>query len=86
MREALFIKRNRNRWQQIQNNPSNHPDETAQEFIQLVEDLGYSKTFYPHSKTTQYLNGAAAKTYLAIYQNKKKKATALLYFSNTHCL
>ena len=80
MREALFIKRNRNRWKQIQDNPSDHPDEMAQEFIQLVEDLGYSKTFYPVSKTTQYLNGAAAKKYLDIYQNKKESSNRMLIF------
>ncbi len=80
MREALFIKRNRERWQQIQSNPSDHPDEMAQEFIQLVEDLGYSKTFYPLSKTTQYLNAAAAKEYLAIYQNKKEDANRIARF------
>src|SRR6478752_6568230 len=82
MREALFIKRNRNRWKQIQDNPSDHPDEMAQEFIQLVEDLGYSKTFYPVSKTTQYLNGAAAKKYLDIYQNKKESSNRMLIFIN----
>lgn len=80
MREALFIKRNRDRWKQIQDNPSSHPDETAQEFIQLVEDLGYSKTFYPVSKTTHYLNGVAAKKYLAIYQNKKESWGTIRHF------
>ncbi|SFQ23886.1 stage II sporulation protein M [Parafilimonas terrae] len=80
MREALFIKRNRNRWKQIQDNPSNHPDEMAQEFTQLVEDLGYSKTFYPVSKTTQYLNGMAARKYLAIYQNKKESTNRIIRF------
>ena len=80
MREALFIKRNRERWQQIQANPSDHPDEMAQEFIQLVEDLGYSKTFYPLGKTTQYLNAAAAKKYLAIYQNKKEDSGRIARF------
>ena len=80
MREALFIKRNRERWRQIQDNPSNHPDEMAKEFIQLVEDLGYSKTFYPVSKTTQYLNAAAAKKYLAIYENRKEKRNRVFIF------
>ena len=83
MREALFIKRNRRRWQQIQDNPSTHPDEMAQEFIQLVEDLGYSKTFYPVSKTTQYLNGTAAKKYLAIYQNKEESNNRIVVFFKT---
>ncbi|MEP6682128.1 MAG: stage II sporulation protein M [Parafilimonas sp.] len=80
MREAFFIKRNRQRWKQIQDNPSNHPDEMAQEFIQLVEDLGYSKTFYPVSKTTQYLNASASQKYLAIYQNKKEKSNRIISF------
>lgn len=80
MREALFIKRNRERWKQIQDFPSNHPDEMADEFIQLVEDLGYSKTFYPVSKTTQYLNAEASKKYLAIYQNKKESTNRITTF------
>jgi uncharacterized membrane protein SpoIIM required for sporulation len=80
MREALFIKRNRQRWKQIQDNPSDHPDEMAQEFIRLVEDLGYSKTFYSAGRTTQYLNGMAAKKYLAIYQNKKEGGRHILAF------
>jgi hypothetical protein len=45
MREALFIKRNRQRWKKIQDNPSDHPDEMAQEFIRLVEDLAIAKHF-----------------------------------------
>jgi uncharacterized membrane protein SpoIIM required for sporulation len=80
LREALFLKRNRQRWKQVQDNPSDHPDEMAQEFIQLVEDLGYSKTFYPISKTTYYLNGVAAKKYFAIYQNKKENTGKIISF------
>jgi uncharacterized membrane protein SpoIIM required for sporulation len=80
MREALFIKRNRQRWKQIQDSPSHHPDEMAKEFIQLADDLGYSKTFYPVSKTTQYLNAAASKKYLAIYQNKREKRNRIVSF------
>jgi len=80
MREALFIKRNRQRWKQIHDFPSHHPDEMAKEFIQLVDDLGYSKTFYPVSKTTQYLNAEALKKYLAIYQNKKENSSRIISF------
>ena len=52
----------------------------AKEFTQLVEDLGYSKSFYPVSKTTQYLNAAAARKYLAIYQNRKEKSNRVVTF------
>jgi uncharacterized membrane protein SpoIIM required for sporulation len=73
LREALFIKKNRERWQEMQSEPSSHPDGMAQEFTQLVEDLGYSKTFYPNSRITRYLNTEASKRYLSIYRNKKEQ-------------
>ena len=75
MREALFIKRNKERWQQIAANNTSHPDDTANDFIQLVEDLGYSKTFYPHSSITQYLNTEASRKYLGIYENQRESSS-----------
>lgn len=83
MREALFIKRNKDRWLKLQSQPSKHADETAQEFIQLVEDLGYSKTFYPHSKLTQYLNTEAGKRYAGIYENQRETGSRMIRFFKT---
>lgn len=80
MREAQFIKKNRDRWLQIQHMPGDQPDEMANEFIQLVEDLGYSKTFYPTSRVTKYLNTEAGKRYLNIYQNQKQSASKIVNF------
>lgn len=80
MREALFIKRNKDRWQQIATSHAQHPDDTANEFIQLVEDLGYSKTFYPHSTITQFLNNEASKKYLGIYQNQPESSSRVTHF------
>ncbi|RFM28964.1 stage II sporulation protein M [Deminuibacter soli] len=80
MREALFIRKNKDRWLQMEELPGQHPDETAQEFTELVEDLGFSKTFYPGSKITQYLNALASKRYLSIYENQKQSASRLKRF------
>jgi uncharacterized membrane protein SpoIIM required for sporulation len=55
----------------------------AGQFTELVNDLGYSKTFYPHSKVTQYLNGLASRIYLGIYRNKKERASRILGFWKT---
>ena len=44
----------------------------ALEFTQLVDDLGYAKTFYPHSKITRFLNTEASKRYLSIYRNRRE--------------
>ncbi len=80
MREGLFIKKNKDRWERIQNEPGRDADETAKDFVQLVDDLGYSKTFYPHSRVTRYLNSMAARIYLNIYANRKEESNRFLNF------
>lgn len=80
MREAIFIKKNKERWKRLKEEPGTSPDETAEEFIQLVEDLGYSKTFYPHSGITRYLNTEASKKYTGIYANQKESANKIAQF------
>lgn len=83
MREGLFIKKNIDKWKQYQYEPATDPDEMAGQFTELVNDLGYSKTFYPHSKVTQYLNGLASRIYLGIYRNKKERVSRILSFWKT---
>lgn len=83
MREGLFIKKNIDKWKQYQYEPSTDPDEMAGQFTELVNDLGYSKTFYPHSKVTLYLNSLASRIYLGIYRNKKEEASRILRFWKT---
>ncbi len=55
----------------------------AGQFTELVNDLGYAKTFYPHSKVTQYLNGLASRIYLGIYRNKKEESSRIVRFWKT---
>ncbi|HVT86365.1 MAG TPA: stage II sporulation protein M, partial [Chitinophagaceae bacterium] len=80
MREALFIKKNKERWERIQYQPSQDADETAKDFTQLLDDLAYAKTFYPSGKVTQYINGQASKIYIGIYQNRKEDSNRLVTF------
>jgi uncharacterized membrane protein SpoIIM required for sporulation len=80
LREALFIKKNKDRWLRNQVIPADDPDEVAVEFTQLVDDLAYAKTFYQHSKVTRYLNAQASKTYMSIYQNRKEERNRLTDF------
>lgn len=73
MREALFVKQNSEKWKQYETLQTNNPDELAQRFIDITNDLAYAKTFYPKSKTTAYLNGVASLLHQAIYKNKKEE-------------
>lgn len=83
MREGLFIKKNIDKWKEYQYQEATDPDEMAQRFTELVNDLGYSKTFYPHSKVTQYLNGLASRIYLDIYKNKREETSRIWRFWKT---
>ena len=83
MREGLFIKKNIDKWKQYQYEPASDPDEMASEFTDLVNDLGYAKTFYPQSRVTQYLNGLASRIYLGIYRNKREEVSRIARFWKT---
>jgi len=80
MREGMFIKKNVDKWNRYQQEKINDPDEMAERFVTLVDDLSYAKTFYPQSKATRWINGIAAGIYLSIYKNKKEKYSKLFRF------
>lgn len=80
MREALFIKKNAQKWNEYQYLQTEDPDQTAERFITLLDDLSYSRTFYPHSKVTRWINSLAVSIYQTIYQNKKQKFSRLFTF------
>lgn len=83
MREALFVKQNSEKWQHYDSMQQANPDEVANQFIEITNDLAYSKTFYPNSKTTAYLNGLASKLHQSVYKNKKEKSNRFISFWKT---
>ena len=76
MREAMFIKKNVEKWNSYQRETSTNPDETAERFTTLIDDLSYAKTFYPKSQVTRWINGLAASIYQSIYKNKKENGNS----------
>jgi len=80
LREAMFIKKNAEKWKAYQHQQTENPDETAERFITLIDDLSYAKTFYPRSKVTHWINGIAASIYQSIYKNKKEKYSRIFQF------
>jgi uncharacterized membrane protein SpoIIM required for sporulation len=82
MREAQFLKQNAEKWKQYERDlqTQHNPDVFADRFIELTDDLSYSKTFYPKSNTTKYLNGIASQFHQKIYKNKKEKSSRIFSF------
>ena len=75
MREIAFIKANKNKWlefeQAIFGKAKKNPDEMANLYIQLMNDLSYAQTYYAKSKTVVYLNYLASQIYQKIYKTKR---------------
>jgi uncharacterized membrane protein SpoIIM required for sporulation len=84
MREAAFIKQHATKWKRFEellsHKSTTSPDEHAELFIQLTDDLSYAKTFYPKSEVTQYLNKLTAKVHQSIYKNKREDSNRILSF------
>jgi uncharacterized membrane protein SpoIIM required for sporulation len=84
VKEILFLKQNAEKWNQLEdflkNKKNMDLDRLAEYFIELTDDLAYSKTFYPESATTRFLNELTSRFYQLIYRNKKEKRSRILAF------
>ncbi len=87
MREIAFIKQNKQKWldteQAIFGKTKKNPDEIAHLYIQLVNDLSFSQTFYPKSKTVTYLNYLVSIIYQKIYKTKRQETNRIVSFFKT---
>ncbi len=84
MREAAFVKQNKEKWiafEKALNTGTNpNPDDLADGYIQLTNDLGYAQTYYAESKTLLYLNSLASQAHQKIYKNKKERSNRIVDF------
>ncbi len=84
MREAAFVKQNKEKWiafeKAIALNFKTNPDTLADYYIQLTNDLAYARTYYPESKTLLYLNSLASQAHQKIYANKREDKNRVVSF------
>ena len=84
MREAAFVKQNKDKWQRfesaLQNNALLSPGELSALYLEVTDHLSYAQTFYPNSNTLQYLNSLASRAHQKIYRNKKEPRNRFITF------
>ena len=85
MREAAFVKQNKDKWLRFENvllgnNNTLSPDELSALYLEVTDHLSYARTFYPKSKTTQYLNHLASKSHQKIYKTKRESSRRFITF------
>ena len=84
MREAAFVKQNKAKWLKFENVITNksqiHPDELSNLYIEVTDHLSYAQTFYPRSKTLEYLNYLASQSHQIIYKTKRESSRRFITF------
>jgi uncharacterized membrane protein SpoIIM required for sporulation len=84
MREAAFVKQNKDKWLRFENVLVNKtqitPDELSSLYIEVTDHLSYAQTFYPESKTLVYLNHLAVQSHQIIYKTKRESSKRFITF------
>ncbi|MDX1277413.1 stage II sporulation protein M [Oceanihabitans sediminis] len=87
MREAAFVKQNKDKWIQFERVLSNNihvdPNELSDLYIEVTDHLSYAKTFYSKSNTERYLNQLASQAHQKIYKTKKESKNRVITFFKT---
>ncbi|REA62385.1 stage II sporulation protein M [Dyadobacter luteus] len=80
MKEAVFVKRNAERWRSYEESSTDNPDVLTSRFVALTDDLSYARTFYPGSSVLKYLNGITAELHRKLYSNRKEDRGRIITF------
>lgn len=83
MREIRFISQNKEKWQEAEGllgDEQKDPAKLSGLFTQVVDDLSYSRTFYPNRSVKVYLNRVARDYFSIIYDSKKDRRGKLRLF------
>ncbi|HZJ20851.1 MAG TPA: stage II sporulation protein M [Pricia sp.] len=87
MREAAFVKQNKDKWATFENALSNKttlaPNKLSDLYIEITDHLSYAKTFYGGSNTEFYLNTLASQAHQKIYKSKRETKNRILEFWKT---
>ncbi|MDO1500126.1 stage II sporulation protein M [Winogradskyella maritima] len=87
MREAAFVKQNKDKWLEFESVLANKthldPDQLSDLYIEITDDLSYAKTFYPGSNTERYVNQLSSNAHQRIYKTKREPKNRLISFFKT---
>lgn len=87
MRESKFIDRNSEKWKQFEGDMRSKnmaPDELERAFLELNDDLAYSRTYFPNRSVRVFLNNLLTPVYDRIYRSRPFSRKAITtFFSQT---
>jgi uncharacterized membrane protein SpoIIM required for sporulation len=83
MKETKFIEQNKKKWKDFESlfeSKQKDSKELSKLFIQITDDLSYSRTFYANRSVRVYLNNLAQNVYHKIFSRNLKKQNAVTDF------
>ncbi len=83
MKETRFIAQNKEKWQESENllrEPEKDPEKLTNLFTQVIDDLSYSRTYYPNRSVRVYLNKIAREYFSIIYRHHSTRKNAFRQF------
>ncbi len=84
MKEIVFIRQNFEKWkgleQTVDHAAKEDPERLADAYMEITTDLAFSRSHYPTSRITIYLNNLASALHNTLYKNKRENSSRLLGF------
>jgi uncharacterized membrane protein SpoIIM required for sporulation len=83
MKETRFIAQNKEKWEESEallSAQAKDPEKLSNLFTQVVDDLSYSRTYYPNRSVRVYLNKIAREFFSIIYSHQKEKKNPIKLF------
>jgi uncharacterized membrane protein SpoIIM required for sporulation len=83
MKETRFIAQNKEKWQESENlvrSEIKDPDKLSNLFTQVIDDLSYSRTYYPNRSVRVYLNKIARQYFSIIYGHRSDRKSGFSDF------
>lgn len=83
MKETRFIAQNKEKWQESENllqAPEKDPEKLSNLFTQVIDDLSFSRTYYPNRSVRVYLNKIAREYFSIISSHHRTRRNAFRDF------
>ncbi len=84
MKEISFIRQNIAKWKSLERvvdaASTEDPERLADAYTEITTDLSFSRSHYPRSRITIYLNNLASALHHSLYKNKKEKHSRIVAF------
>jgi len=87
MKEISFIRQNIEKWRTLESVVdtalNQDPGRLADTYMEITTDLSFSRSHFPRSRITLYLNNLASALHHSLYKNKKESRSRILNFWKT---